>query len=170
MSISQILSWCYCDHRDCSNLYLHTLRISLPTIATYFINQELIASSQSWNRSKVSFDGWTHTWMTASKIYIYLFLSGWISVTRLDDFWKLLRGKLSHKSSPNEWRLFGLFWKASLQTIHCFGSFLDNFKVVFISPSGHTDLYVSAQSGKCFSRSLKQCDQIWPNPLGFTEC
>ena len=116
-----------------------------------------------------SMDGRILEW-PLRKIYIYLFLSGWISVTRLDDFWKLLRGKLSHKSSPNEWRLFGLFWKASLQTIHCFGSFLDNFKVVFISPSGHTDLYVSAQSGKCFSRSLKQCDQIWPNPLGFTEC
>ena len=50
-----------------------------------------------------------------------------ISVTGLGVFLKVLGNKISCKRSPNEWHIFGLFWKTSCSCKHCIGYSLANF-------------------------------------------
>ena len=52
-----------------------------------------------------------------------------LSVTRLGDFWKFF--KISNKSSPNDWQLFGQCWKTPLLSKNSCCYFLGNFWTTF---------------------------------------
>ena len=61
------------------------------------------------------------------------------SMTRLANFWTFLDDKLSNKSSPNEWRQFGLILNFQVKLLWLvFKQFSDKFGVLFITTSGHT--------------------------------
>ena len=77
---------------------------------------------------------------------------------QIKRFFKVLGKKFPIKRSPNDWQLFGLFWKTSLSCKNCINNFLGNFwkKVVLFTPtSGHTGSNASQMGDQYRKYTLK---------------
>ena len=64
------------------------------------------------------------------KVSLCLAIANYISYEQCDQigrFLKVLGNRKSSKRSPNDWQLFGLFWKTSLLCKNCISYFLGNF-------------------------------------------
>ena len=67
---------------------------------------------------------------------------------QIGRYLKVLGDKISNKSSPNDWQLFGQFENLSLVQILLvllFGQLLETFGVLFTPTSGHTDRDVTLE-------------------------
>ena len=129
-----------CPLRCCNRLW--QVQMSLNEDMTFFINCYSVVRSfverhlrlSQW--SKCDIKGWTEASSFSTNLLLNLIP---ISVTRLSNFWKVL----ATKRSPNDWQLFGLFWKTWLlcqNSIGYFlGKFLEKIGLLFSPPSGHTD-------------------------------
>ena len=59
---------------------------------------------------------------------------------QIGRFLKVFGNKISSKRSPNDWQIFGLFWKTSYEKMHwlLFAHLLEKIGLLFTPTSGHT--------------------------------